>query len=516
MSFSKALLYMISVASITVIFSACNSPEGSYQSFAEYKTPVYGEVAKWTVDYEGPARNPVIVVHGFLGAKLINPKTGKNVWGKFRLSDDVTAFPPERSRMLAVPMTPGLPLQKLKSSAVVSGLMEDATARVFGMTISLPSYSSLIKILTEAGYCAENKPLPKGKSIKNLFLFGYDWRRDLPYNAALLAKFIAKKKAYMQRQFEKKYGIKNYDVQFDVIAHSMGGLLSRYYLRYGGTDMPKDGSIAKPTWAGAKQIDKLLIVGTPSAGYLDTVLEMNRGMRVDSAAPMINPAILGTWATYYQMMPPTSTRSVIYKGDPSEKGVDIFDPKVWIKLKWGLADPKHDKMLKVLLPKVKKASERRKIALDHLTKCLKRAKQFTNTMRVVASPPDDVKLFLFLGDAVQTSRRATVDPKTSKLHVFDKDPGDGKVLVASAVWDERMGMQKDQPFYIISPIDWSAVYRLPAAHMGITKMEFFADNMTWCLLVNPTPAQIRRRKMNPKAFIMKWRKEPQINKKIKK
>lgn len=307
----------------------------------------------------------------------------------------------------------------------------------------------------------------------------------------------------MQRQYEKRYGIKNYDVQFDVIAHSMGGLLSRYYLRYGGADMPADGSIAKPTWAGSKNIDKLLIVGTPNGGYLDTVLEMTRGLKIDSNAPMVSQAIIGTWATYYQMMPPTSTRSVIYKGDPSEKGVDIFDPKVWIKLKWGLADPKHDEMLKVLLPKVKKASERRKIALEHLTKCLKRAKQFTNTMRVNASPPDDVKLFLFLGNAVQTNRRATVDRKTGKLHVFDKDPGDGKVLVMSAFWDERMGMQKWVP-YVICPISWTAVYRIPAAHMGITRMDFFADNMTWCLLVTRTPAQIRRRKLYKKYFDLNW------------
>ena len=503
MSFSKALLYMISVASMTVVISGCNSPEGSYQSFAEYKTPIYGEVSKWTRDYEGIARNPVIIVHGFLGSKLVDPKTRKNIWGDFKLSDDATAFPPEKSRMLAVPMTPGLTVQKLKSSAVVRGLMEDATARVFGMNISLSSYSSLIKILTDAGYCVENKPLQKGKTIKNLFLFFYDWRRDLPYNSALLDKFIAKKKAYMQRQYEKRYGIKNYDVQFDVIAHSMGGLLSRYYLRFGAADLPANGSIPKPTWAGSKNIDKLLIVGTPNGGYLDTILEMTRGMRIDSAAPMVPPAILGTWATYYQMMPPTSTRSVIYKGDPTKKGVDVFDPKVWIKLKWGLADPKHDKTLKVLLPKVKKASERRKIALEHLTKCLKRAKQFTETMRVNASPPDDVKLFLFLGDAVQTNRRATVDRKTGKLHVFDKDPGDGKVLVASATWDERMGLLKWVP-YMICPIDWTAVYRLPAAHMGITRMEFFADNMTWCLLVTQTPSQIRKRKLYKKYYDLNW------------
>jgi pimeloyl-ACP methyl ester carboxylesterase len=357
----------------------------------------------------------------------------------------------------------------------------------------------MIKILTEsAGYCAENEPLPEGRKIKNLFLFAYDWRRDLPYNAAMLDKFINEKRAFMQKQYYEAYGIKDYDVQFDVIAHSMGGLLSRYYLRYGKDELPADGSIPKPNWHGSKKIDKLLIVGTPNGGYLDTVLEMVNGMKIEAGTPTVSPAICGTWATYYQMMPPNSTRSVVY-ADDLEKGVDIFDPQVWIKFKWGLADPKQDKMLKILLPNAKTETERRKIALDHLVKCLKRAKQFTEAMRVHASPPDDVKLYLFQGDAVETTRRAKVDPKTGELTVIDYEPGDGKVLVPSSVWDERMGMKKFVPC-MICPIDWAAVYRLSAAHMGITKMEVFADNMTWCLLMTRTPAQVKRQKLYQKYY----------------
>lgn len=499
MSFSKALLYIMSVAGIIVVISGCTTSTGSYQSFQEYKTPIYGKLAERTVKYEGIARNPVIIVHGFLGAKLINPKTKENVWGYFKMSDNKNGLSPEKCRNLAVPMIPGKALKDLKGGAVVDVMMEAANVRIFGMKISVPGYSKMIKILTDAGYCVENKPLPKGKHFKNLFLFGYDWRRDLPHNAAMLDKFITEKKAYLQKEYGKYYGIKNYDVQFDIIGHSMGGLLSRYYLRYGKADLPADGSIPKPTWAGSKHLDKVLIVGTPNGGYLDTILEMVSGMRIETGTPMVNPAILGTWATYYQMMPPTSTRSVVYADDPNGEGVDIFDPKVWEKLKWGLADPKQDENLKVLLPNAQKPSERRKIALEHLTKCLKRAKQFTNAMRVQALPPDDVKLYLFQGDAVLTTRRATVNRKTGELKVIDYEPGDGKVLVNSSVWDERMGMKKFVP-YMICPIEWTAVYRLPAAHMGITNMEFFADNMTWCLLVSQTPAQVRRIKIFKKFY----------------
>ena len=35
-----------------------------------------------------------------------------------------------------------------------------------------------------------------------------------------------------------------------VVAHSMGGLISRYYLRYGDSDLPESGPVPEPTWKG--------------------------------------------------------------------------------------------------------------------------------------------------------------------------------------------------------------------------------------------------------------------------
>ena len=81
----------------------------------------------------------------------------------------------------------------------------------------------------------------------------------------------------------------------------------------------------------------------------------------------------------------------------------------------------------------------------------------------------------------------------------DYEPGDGKVLVTSTYWDERLGMKKWVP-YPICPIQWTSVYRLTAAHMGITRMEVFADNMSWCLLITQTPAQVRRRRLYKKFY----------------
>ena len=65
----------------------------------------------------------------------------------------------------------------------------------------------------------------------------------------------------MIKRLRNKRGVsvKNYDVKFDIIAHSMGGVLARYYLQYGSSDLPLDGSLPEVTWEGSKYIDKMIM-----------------------------------------------------------------------------------------------------------------------------------------------------------------------------------------------------------------------------------------------------------------
>ena len=174
--------------------------------------------------------------------------------------------------------------------------------------------------------------------------------------------------------------------------------------------------------------------------------------------------------------------------DDHTKAVDMFDIKVWLKMKWGLANPKQTENLKILLPHIKNDVERRRIAFDHLDKCLKRAKRFIEVMEIKAKPPEDVKLYLVLGNAVKTTRRAAADSKTGELTVIDYGPGDGKVTESSALFDERAG-QTWKP-YFTSPIYWRNIIQLRAAHMGITTDPAFKDNVLFLLNAVPTQRQL--------------------------
>ncbi|MBK7975502.1 MAG: hypothetical protein IPK07_20205 [Deltaproteobacteria bacterium] len=205
--------------------------------------------------FEYPERNPVIVIPGILGSKLVDAATGTIVWGAFGggAADPET---PEGARLVALPMREGAPLEALTDEVRPAGALDRVKIDVLGLPLELTAYAQILATLGIGGYrdqtLAQAGAIQYGNGHFTCFQFDYDWRRDNVENARRLDAFIREKRAQVQREIASRFGVIDHDVHFDIIAHSMGGLVTRYFLRYGTQDLPADGSLPESSWAGAR------------------------------------------------------------------------------------------------------------------------------------------------------------------------------------------------------------------------------------------------------------------------
>lgn len=439
-----------------------------------------------TIRFDDRGHNPVIVIPGILGSALKDRESGRVVWGAFR-GDYANPNRPDGARLVALPMQRGVPLHDLRDEVVPDGVLDRLRVSILGLPVELHAYLYVMHTLGVGGF--RDETLGRTGDVIyperhfTCFQFDYDWRRDNAENARRLHEFILEKKRYVLDELEKRYGDRRTDIKFDVVAHSMGALLLRYYLLYGPQPLPDDGSLPVLDWAGAEHVDRAILVGPPNAGSLQTLLDLTRGASLAFLLPTYPPEVIGTLPAPYQLLPRTRHRSVVDAADPDGTPIDLFDPEVWVQHGWGLAAPGADEKLQVLLPETRAAEERRAVALDHLRKILRRAEQFQRAIDVPARRPETLDVHLFAGDAEPTISVLGVDRATGKLLNLRRAPGDGVVLRSSTVLDERRG-GPPQP-RILSPIDWSSITFVFSDHLGMTRDPAFTDNVLFRLLEAP-------------------------------
>lgn len=458
---------------------------------------IYGDAARANAF----DRDPVVVIPGVLGSRLAGPR-GEQVWGAFG-GGSVSPKTPDGARLLALPMRAGAPLASLVDEVRTDGALDRVRIRLFGLPFQQRAYADILGLLGAGGYrdpalldAYENAPavgldggssgeLNWGQEHFTCFQFAYDWRRDNAENAAKLHAFLLEKRAEVQAERARRYGGEpdDHPVRFDLIAHSMGGLVARHMLRYGDGSTAHDPHAEVP-WSGAPLVKKLVMIGTPNAGSAEVLHNLTGGAVFGPFLPKYSPQILGTMPALYQLIPRARHGTLV---GPNQEALDPLSPELWEAAGWGLADPEADEDLQELLPDVADPAERRRIALDHVRKSLERASEFFDAMDRPSRPPAGTEIFLVAGDAVPTSTTLEVD-RDGTLTTERWTPGDNTVTRASALLDERPAFgAPGWTSRLQSPIAFEGVTFLHTDHIGLTRDPGFSDNVLWLLLERPEP-----------------------------
>ena len=431
-------------------------------------------------------RNPVIVIPGVLGTKLLDEATGKIVWGAFG-GDGINPTKPEEAKIFMLPLAEtGQNLAEVRDSVVPAGVLETMKIRFLGLPVELSAYLQILQTLGVGGYRDQSLGLSGaidyGENHFTCFQFDYDWRRDLPETAAQLDRFIKEKAALVRQEYRERFGIDK-PVKFDIVAHSMGGLITRYYLRYGNRNLESLGEHPKPTWQGAQNVEKVVIVGTPNAGSLGALVNLIEGRKFGPMIPRYRAPLLGTFPSLYQLLPRPRHGAVVDATSQSGKPLDHLDPKLWFSMEWGLANPEGQAHLAEIFEGEMSAPVVKTRAESYLVRMLSRAKRFFKALDVPADKPDHLSIFLVAGDAENTPATLGINVAERTSAILKTAPGDGTVLRSSVFLDERLGGEWVPR--LTTPIQFRQVLLLNKDHLGMTKDPTFTDNVLFYLLETP-------------------------------
>ncbi|MGF1446755.1 MAG: esterase/lipase family protein [Pikeienuella sp.] len=486
---------------------------------------IYARVVEAEAGVVANGRRPLITIPGTLGSRLRDSATGTVVWGGGSRGLSADPEVPEEARLIALPIAePELPLAELRDGVVAAGVLDFAAPEVFGVPIDIEVYAGVSRTLSAGGFraadrprlidklrhgggvdrqfdTAEPTPAPDGAAPAlaqgptpadyrrltevaiNSFRFDYDWRRDL---AALAQEFhdfvmLRKRQVAARRSAISGQRVAPEDVTFDLLAHSMGGLIARYYLMHGAVELPADGSLPPITWAGAEHFSRVVIVATPNAGSVLAFDNLVNGKSFGPFQPFYPSALLATHASVWQLFPRARHGRVRAAG--TGEALDPLDPDLWRRYNWGLLDPEARDLLGWLMPEVADPFERRIRAGAHQSRLIRRAKQFQMAMDRWAPKPDHLEMFLVVGGGFATPAAAEVDLETGQVAITGREEGDGVVLRASVLLDERQG--SDAAGGLDTPLRFDTTLFLPDEHVELTKNPVFGDNLLFWLLEQP-------------------------------
>lgn len=254
-----------------------------------------------------PKDNVVIFIPGIMGSVLEDKETGRTMWGTlFRGVLDTLALPIDTVKLLTN-RDNLVPTRLLQTMSLIPGVVE------------IDIYDTVSRITAEAG----------GYILgENMFALSYDWRRDLVEAAKRLDELIER----------IKEETKNPDIKINLLCHSAGGLIARYYIKYGAVDILDQDPLPKPSWAGARNINKVIMLGTPHNGSLKAFRTLHEGAALHGVG-YIKPEVAFTMPSLYEMLP-SREEPLFVNIEGQLLNISIFESENWQEYGWSVFSPR--------------------------------------------------------------------------------------------------------------------------------------------------------------------------------
>lgn len=414
-----------------------------------------------------------IFVPGIMGTVLKDQLTGRIVWGRMWSGAlDMLALPIDKATGV-VGQDQLVPTRLLDSFTWAGGLIESDI------------YASTLRIAMGAGGFTRgdiSDPHPG----ENAYAFQYDWRRDLVEAAQQLGAAIERIKIAQGRP----------DLKVRLLCHSAGGLVARYYVKYGAEDVLGQDPLPPPTYAGADNVSKVVMLGTPNTGSMEAFQHLHKGLTLPLIG-RISPKTLFTMPASYQLLPSDGT-SVFVDGQGRELPVSLYDPSNWEKYGWSVFSPHrlqsrlHQWLRRSRRHGQQDYDDEQEGRKKFLAAMLQRAVRFHQALRA-GDPAEESRRIQYVvmgadceptlsrailersGDGWRTRFRAWRQPLKGAVKTF----GDGSVIKESLLGYCYSGDADPQP-----------EYRLPGAHavffcadhFELAKNVIYLDNVLHTLL----------------------------------